>query len=302
MVADELVKALMRYTNAFPKQNAVMTETRNGVIAVMRADHEGRPKQPTHATWTPALCFVAQGTKATVFGDKKVFYRAGQALIVSVEMPGSGWVVEASPKAPFLGIALELDLAMLRDVYERLDERPTTGERPRQSVLVTDFDGPLTDCVVRIVRLLDMPRALNVIYPAITREISYWLLAGPHGRDIAGMTLASHRSEPIVRAIVALRDRFDKPVRVEELASIAHLSPSAFHRQFKALTSMTPLQYQKQVRLLEARRLMVAEAVSAATAAFRVGYESASQFSREYARMFGQPPRRDVTLLARRAE
>ena len=113
------------------------------------------------------------------------------------------------------------------------------------------------------------------------------------------MTLASHRTQPIVRAIHALRDRFDKPVRTSELASIAHLSPSAFQRQFKELTSMTPLQYQKQLRLLEARRYMVAEAANAETAAFRVGYESASQFSREYARMFGQPPRRDVSAVLR---
>jgi transcriptional regulator GlxA family with amidase domain len=142
------------------------------------------------------------------------------------------------------------------------------------------------------VRLLGTPRAVRVLYPAIMREICYWLLAGPHGGEIA--KLAAGRPEPIVRAIHTLRDRFDEHVRIEDLAALAHMSASAFHRRFKELTSMTPLQYQKQLRLLEARRLMVVERAGAETAAFKVGYESASQFSREYARMFGQPPRRDA--------
>ena len=193
-----------------------------------------------------------------------------------------------------LGIAIELDLAMLRSVFRELEKPPAAGSTSRHGVVVTRVDGALADCFVRLVRLLAMPRAVGVLYPGIMREICYWLFAGPHGGDIARTTLATGNAEPIVRAIHALRDRFDKPVRIEQLASIAHLSQSAFHRQFKELTSMTPLQYQKQLRLLEARRLMVSDAAGAEAAAFRVGYASASQFSREYARMFGRPPRRDV--------
>jgi AraC-like DNA-binding protein len=205
-------------------------------------------------TWKPALCIVALGAKAAAFGHRTVHDRAGQALLVSVEMPGRGWVVEASPKAPFLGIALKLDLAVLRDVYEQLDDPPELGKISGQGVLVTDFDGPLTDCVLRMMRLLSTPRAIGVLYPAIMREICYWLLAGPHGGEVAQMTLSSAHARPIVRAIHELRDRFARRVRMEELASIACLSPSAFHRQFKELTSMTPLQYRKQLPLLEARR------------------------------------------------
>ncbi|MGZ5840876.1 MAG: helix-turn-helix domain-containing protein [Xanthobacteraceae bacterium] len=156
---------------------------------------------------------------------------------------------------------------------------------------------PLADCVLRAVRLLDKPKAISALYPAIMREICYWLLAGPHGGEIALMTLAGRHTPRIVKAIHVLRDRFAKPIRIEELAAIAKLSPSAFHRQFKALTSMTPLQYQKRLRLLEARRLMVSAAANVETAAFQVGYESPSQFSREYSRMFGLPPRRDIASL-----
>ncbi len=286
----ELVDVLTRYSKAHPGQNPIMTEIDG--FAILHSDHVRRSK--SHFTFKPSLCVIAQGAKAAVFGERTVHYRAGQALVVSIEIPASGWVAEASPEAPFLGAGIELDPAMLRDVYEELDEPPTVGAHPQQSVLVTDFDGPLADCVVRIMRLLERPRAIRILYPAIMREICYWMLAGPHGGEIAKLTLASGRPEPIVRAIHALRDRFDKPFRIEQLAAIARMSASAFHRHFKELTSMTPLQYQKQLRLLEARRLMVVEAASAEAAAFKVGYESASQFSREYARMFGQPPRRDV--------
>jgi AraC-like DNA-binding protein len=293
-MTNELVQALMRYTDAHPGQNPFMTKIPG--VAILRADRERRSK--AHFTFKPSLCIVAQGAKAAIFGERTVHYRAGQALLVSIEIPAIGWVVEASPKAPFLGVGMELDLAMFRDVYEHLDE-PPTGGGAHQSVLLADFDGPLADCVLRLVRLLETPRAISVLSPAILREICYWLLTGSRGADIARMTLAGGRAEPIVRAIHTLRDRFEEPVRIEELASTAHLSPSAFHRQFKAVTSMTPLQYQKRLRLLEARRLMVAEAATAATAAFKVGYESASQFSREYARMFGRPPRRDVASVLR---
>ena len=164
-------------------------------------------------------------------------------------------------------------------------------------VFVTDFDGPMADGVRRAMRLLETPRAIPMLYPAIMREWCYWLLTGPRGGDIARIVLANGHDRRVITAIQALRARFAEPVRVEELARIARMSPSAFHRQFKALTSMTPLQYQKRLRLLEARNLMLADAATAETAAFRIGYESASQFSREYARMFGAPPRRDVAQL-----
>jgi transcriptional regulator GlxA family with amidase domain len=183
----------------------------------------------------------------------------------------------------------------MRNVADELDNPPTASGKPTQGVFVTDFQGPLADCALRLVRLLDTPKAIATLYPGIMREICYWLLTGPHGGNIARLALKSSPSQPLIRALRHLRDRFREMVRIDELAAVAGMSPSAFHRQFKALTSLTPLQYQKQLRLLEARRLMVSRAFKVEAAAFEVGYESPSQFSREYARMFGSPPKRDLT-------
>ncbi len=165
--------------------------------------------------------------------------------------------------------------------------------------MVTDFDGPLKDCTLRMVRLLGTPSAVPVLYPAIMREICYWLLFGPHGEAVVRMSLSNQHEHRILQAIHYLRYHFAESVRIGELAAVAQLSHSAFHRQFKAVTATTPLQYQKQLRLIEAKRLITAGTANVEDAAFRVGYESPSQFNREYGPMFGMPPRRDVRLLKR---
>ena len=293
---DNLVDTVTRYTEAQNKPSPFATAVPG--LTLLRSDH---PKRPGHLIFKPALCIVVQGAKWAIFGDKRVDYRAGEALVVSVEMPAYGTVAEASPTEPYLGIIIEFDLGLMREVLETLDAEtlalPRVTSDGGRGVFVTNFDGPLADCALRMVRLLGTPQAIPILYPAIMREICYWLLSGPQGGAVIKMTLANSHPRCILSAIHALRDRFTEPVRIEELASAAHLSPSAFHRQFKAITSMTPLQYQKQLRLLEARRLMVADAANVETAAFQVGYESPSQFSREYSRLFGLPPRRDVAAL-----
>ncbi len=214
--------------------------------------------------------------------------------MIGVETPSVGQVFEASPGEPCLVIVLELDLALMRSVAEGLETPPRASGEPGRGVFVTDFQGPLADCALRLVRLLDTPQAIPTLYPVIMREICYWLLSGPHGGDVARMALANTPSQRVINAMHSLRRRFKETVRIGELAAIAQVSPSAFHRQFKALTSMTPLQYQKQLRLLEARRLMISNAVNVEAVSFEVGYESPSQFSREYTRMFGAPPKRDA--------
>ncbi len=267
-------------------------------MTILRSDHQRRAN---HLLYKPALCITVQGSKSATFGDHRHEYSAGQALLVSVEMPGFGTVTEASADKPYLGVILELDLAILCAVASELAHTPKPSDHAGSGVFVTDFDGPLKDCTVRVLRLLDTPDAIPVLYPAIMREISYWLLAGPHGGDVVRMTLSNDHEHRILHAIHYLRDHFAESVRIGDLAAIAQLSPSAFHRQFKAVTAITPLQYQKQLRLLEARRLMTAGPANVEDAAFRVGYESPSQFTREYGRTFGLPPRRDVNLLKRTA-
>jgi AraC-like DNA-binding protein len=293
---SDLAQAVKRYTDAQNGQSPFKTAIAG--LTILRSNHE---KRPNHLIFQPALCITVQGAKSAMFGDQRFEYGAGQALVVSVEMPGFGTVVEASPSEPFLGIILEFDLTILREVIAELASPPAASPKVSKGVCVVDFDGPLADCALRMVRLLDIPKAIPILYPAIMREICYWLLTGPQGGDVVKMTLANSHTQRVVTAIHTLRDRFAEPVRIKELASIAQMSPSAFHRHFKAITSMTPLQYQKQLRLLEARRLMVSEAANVETAAFQVGYESPSQFSREYSRMFAMSPRRDVAAFKRTA-
>ncbi|MFP6559048.1 AraC family transcriptional regulator [Paraburkholderia sp. B3] len=287
-----LSEAILRYTERQPGTSPYMTAIDG--VCILRTDH---PRPPVHRVAQPALCIVAQGAKWASFGGQQLEYRAGQALVVGVETPSLGRVFEASPDKPCLVLMIELDLAMIRTVAEEMETVPrAVGETPR-GVFVTDFDGPLADCALRMVRLLDTPKAIPTLAPMVMREIGYWLLSGPHGGEVAKMALADSPSQRVMRAMHFLRERFAQPVRIEELAALARLSASAFHRQFKALTSLTPLQYQKQLRLLEARRLLLSRSASVEAAAFEVGYESASQFSREYARMFGTPPKRDSKRL-----
>lgn len=295
-MADDLVHSVLRYTDRQSGKSPFATAIAG--LTILRSDH---PKPLSHMIIKPALCITLQGAKWTAFGERRFDYGAGQALVVGVEMPAVGQVTQASPAEPYLGLVIELDLGVMREVIESLDSAPIALESVRHGVFVSDFEGQLADCAARAVRLLETPQAIALLYPAVMREICYWLLTGPHGGEVVKMALGSDRSRRLVGAIHALRERYADPVRVDELASIAQLSPSAFHRQFKALTAMTPVQYQKQLRLFEARRLLASGETNVENAAFRVGYESASQFSREYSRMFGASPRRDVASLRRLA-
>jgi len=293
-MANDLAPSVLRYTDRQSGKSPFATAITG--LTILRSDH---PKPLSHMILKPALCITLQGAKWTAFGERRFDYGAGQALVVGVEMPAVGQVTQASPAQPYLGLVIELDLGVMREVIESLDSAPTALASVRHGVFVSDFEGPLADCAARAVRLLETPQAIPLLYPAVMREICYWLLTGPHGGEVVKMALGSDRTRRLVGAIHALRDRYADPVRVDELASIAQLSPSAFHRQFKALTAMTPVQYQKQLRLFEARRLLASGETNVENAAFQVGYESASQFSREYSRMFGASPRRDVASLRR---
>ncbi|MBU9366049.1 AraC family transcriptional regulator [Burkholderia multivorans] len=295
-MSDPLVEAILHYTLRQPRPSPYATAI-DGVY-ILRSDN---PTPPSYRLASPAMCIVAQGAKWATFGGSRLEYRAGQALVVGVEAPSLGRVFEARPDKPCLVLIVELDLSMMRSVVEQMASPPQAVVGNGRGVLVTDFGGPLADCALRLVRLLDTPNAIRTVAPLVIREMCYWLLAGAHGGEIARFALAEGPSQRVMQAIQFLRQRYAGPVHVDELASVAQLSRSAFHRQFKALTSLTPVQYQKQLRLLEARRLMLSQSIGAEAAAFAVGYESASQFSREYARMFGAPPKRDTKHTRARA-
>ncbi len=245
----------------------------------------------------PAFCIIAQGAKQALIGDGVYDYSAMQYLLVSVGVPHVGRITLAAPDAPYLSLVLEIDIPLLREVVDQLDDPPEVPAGPGPGVFVGDLGPAAIDCGLRLLRLLATPKAIPVVYPAIARELYYWLLTGPHGPAFAGLALPGGHAHRVARAIRAIRDEFPRAVPSARLAAVAEMSPSSFHEHFKALTSMSPLQYRKRLRLLEARRLMMTRSANAADAARQVGYESPSQFNREYARMFGAPPRRDVAGL-----
>jgi AraC-like DNA-binding protein len=254
------------------------------------------PTELSALVYEPSLCVVAQGTKDVLLADETYRLDPAQSLLVSVELPVSARVVEASPGRPYLAARLALDPAVVGELLADGASASAAGPTER-GLCVTPVEPPLLEAVGRLVTLLGTPADIGPLAPLVLREITYRVLTGPQGirlRQIAAAGAPAHR---IARAIRRLRDQFAEPLRVEVLARQVGMSPSAFHLHFKGMTALSPLQYQKRLRLQEARRLMLGEGLDAAEAAFRVGYESASQFGREYRRTFGAPPRQDVTAL-----
>jgi AraC-like DNA-binding protein len=242
---------------------------------------------------------VVQGAKQVAWGERTLDYDELQCLIISLDLPAMGRVTRASAARPYLAIALELDVQAMRAVMEELDNPPRPNDGVGPAIFVDNMVEPLADCMLRLVRMLDAPQAIPVLYPALMREICFWLLTGANAGEVCKLALPDSHTRRIAAALFLLRDNFARPIRAEELAAAARMSPSSFHQHFKTLTSMTPLQYQKHLRLLEARRLMLVDGANASSAAYQVGYESASQFSREYSRMFGIAPKRDALELKR---
>ncbi|MCP1471857.1 AraC-like DNA-binding protein [Sphingobium sp. OAS761] len=266
-------------------------ETAMSGVHVMRAFQE---IPPIRRIYSPSLCIVLKGAKEIVFGETTLHYAEMECLVVSIEMPASGRMIGATPETPFLGITVELDVSLLREVMQQLSSQPQRDGASDACVFVGQVDGPLADCVLRLANLAQTPEAAQILFPAVMREICYWLLTGSHGGEVAKLALPDTQTVRVANAIYYLRDHFAQTVRMSGLADIAGMSLSSFHQHFRRMTDMTPVQYQKQLRLLEARRLMVSNGASVSEAAYEVGYESPSQFSREYTRAFGTAPKRDA--------
>jgi AraC-like DNA-binding protein len=242
------------------------------------------------------LCVVAQGAKEVLLAEETYRLDSAQYLLVSVDLPVAARVVEASPGRPYLAVRISLDPAVVGELLADGMTAEPLGS-PARGLAVTPVEPPLLDAVTRLAALLDSPQDVVPLAPLVLREITYRLLTGSQGSRLRQIASAGGPAHRIARAIRWLKDHFADPLRIESLAKHVKMSPSAFHLHFKGVTAMSPLQYQKQLRLQEARRLMLGEGLDAAEAAFRVGYESPSQFSREYRRMFGAPPRQDVAAL-----
>ncbi|WP_437300305.1 AraC family transcriptional regulator [Sorangium sp. So ce426] len=257
------------------------------------------PSGPLHSIYRPLVCLVLQGAKRMLVGSEERIVSRGESVIVTADMPVTGRIVQASQSEPYLALAVELDVALIREIASASSSTAEDASKA-PPLLVANIDEVVLDCALRLMRLLGRPEAIPLLHPGIARELHYWLLSGPHGAALRALSLPTSSASRLAAAIAMLRAEYRTRIPVRRLAKSAGMSSTAFHVQFKQLTSLAPVQFQKRLRLMEARRLMVHEGVSATAAAFEVGYESASQFSREYARLFGAPPKRDA-LRARSA-
>lgn len=248
--------------------------------------------------YEPMLGIIVQGKKEVLLGEETYRYGAAQYIVVSVDLPLSGFVADATPDKPYLGFKLSLDPYQLCDIITA-QPNPNVSKKDDsvRGLFVSNADVLLIDCAIRLTRLLDTPQDIPILAPMIIREIYYRLLIGEQGSCVRQIATSGSNMQRIAEAIKLLLANFTKAMRVEDLARRANMSPSSFHHHFKKVTSLSPLQYQKQLRLLEARRLMLAENSNAVNAAYQVGYESPSQFSREYSRMFGASPITDIKRL-----
>jgi AraC-like DNA-binding protein len=273
-----------------PRDGVVETEVPG--LGLARAE---APGQPIHAVLKPALCIVAQGGKDVMLGDERFAYRSSHYVVVSLDLPITGQVVMASAAVPYLSLRYDIDGGVLSELVLRAP-RPRSAATAR-GLFLAESDPAVLDAAGRLVELLATPDDIGVLAPLIARELLYRVLRGPEGWRLAQIGAGDGHAQRIAKAIGWLKEHFAEPLRVEEIARRVHMSPSSFHEHFKAVTAMSPLQYQKLLRLQEARRLLLSRDIDAATAGHEVGYESPSQFSREYRRLFGAPPARDVKAM-----
>ena len=256
--------------------------------------------QPGQGLQCPTLAIVAQGSKRLMLGDEVFTYDPGHYLVVSLDLPVSGRVTTASKAKPYLGMSLDLDVKQIPSF--RTSGKIQRATKPDRGVFLSRMTPELLDPILRLLRLLGKPEDAAVLAPLLHREILYRLWRGEQGEQLERMAQADGNASGVVKAVLWLKENFDKPFSTKLIAQEANMSPSGLHHHFKTLTNMTPLRYQKQLRLQEARRLMLVEAMDASAAAYHVGYISRSQFTREYSRLFGAPPFRDVEQMRQQSQ
>ncbi len=286
---DELVERIAR---------AVRDDGTAEPLAGLRLRRASAPTELGHGVSFPAVCVIAQGSKEVLLGDHRYRYDPAHYLVATAELPIASRVVEASPEHPYLGLVLRLDPTLVGSVMVEAGHPAPRGHAAVRAIDVSPLDAGLLDAVTRLVGLLDSPaEEARFLRPLVTREIVFRLLKGEQGGRLRQIAVLGGHSHRIARALERLRQDFDRPLRIEDIARELGMSVSGFHHHFRAVTAMSPLQFQKRMRLQEARHLMLAEDLDAASAGYRVGYGDASHFTREYKRLFGAPPMRDVERL-----
>ncbi|RXP59742.1 AraC family transcriptional regulator [Vibrio parahaemolyticus] len=266
-------------------------------ISGLRFSRWTTPTPPTSYTHNPSICLIAQGRKQVLLGEESFIYDANHFLISSVDLPIIANIIEASEEQPYLGLIMELDLTEISPLIVDSELAFTQSKEAQKGIAVGELSESLLDAFVRLAELLDEGQNTKILAPIIKREIFYRLLMSEQGTRLHQIVTAGSHSHQIAKAIDWLKNNFVKPLSVGDLASYTGMSKSSFYTHFRSMTSMTPLQFQKKLRLSEARRLMLTENLDAMAATFKVGYESPSQFSREYSRLFGAPPSKDIKSL-----
>ncbi|TBT93366.1 AraC family transcriptional regulator [Vibrio parahaemolyticus] len=286
---QKLAKLIVRWTG-----NANQYDT---PISGLRFSRWTTPTPPTSYTHNPSICLIAQGRKRVLLGEESFIYDANHFLISSVDLPIIANIIEASEEQPYLGLIMELDLTEIYQLIVDSELAFTQAKEAQKGIAVGELSESLLDAFVRLAELLDEGQNIKILAPIIKREIFYRLLMSEQGTRLHQIVTAGSHSHQIAKAIDWLKNNFVKPLSVGDLASYTGMSKSSFYTHFRSMTSMTPLQFQKKLRLSEARRLMLTENLDAMAATFKVGYESPSQFSREYSRLFGAPPSKDIKSL-----
>ncbi len=287
--SQTLAKSIAKWTG---DENQLDTK-----IPGLRLSRWTTPTEPTSYTLESSICLIAQGSKRVLLGEDAYVYDATRFLITSVDLPVVANIIEASSEKPYLGLILEIDLKEISQLTVDSGLPVNRSGQAQKGMAVGQLSLPLLDTFQRLIDLLKEEENIKILAPLIKREIFFRLLTSDQGPRLQQIAASGSHSHQISRAIAWLKNNYTRPLRVNELAASAGMSKSAFHNHFKVMTSMTPLQFQKRLRLNEARRLMLTENLDAMTATFEVGYESASQFSREYSRLFGAPPLRDINRL-----
>ncbi|MCM3697802.1 AraC family transcriptional regulator [Paenibacillus macerans] len=252
---------------------------------------------PSFSVHEPAICIIAQGAKVVMLGEESYTYGPSSYLVVSLDLPVSAQVTQASLDSPYLCIRLNFDPNEVLDLINEAGMSDLPRGDSQRGMFVDQTSSDLLDAAIRLVKLTERPEDAPVLAPMVVREILYRVLRGAQGNALRQIAVSGSTANRIARVVRRIKEDYDKPLRIEELAAIAHMAPSSLHRHFKEVTAMSPLQYQKQLRLQEARRILLSASADAADVAFQVGYESPSQFSREYARLFGLPPISDLKRL-----
>ena len=292
---NALLEHARRYADLRVDAHGVATTPVPGVVVL----RETAPSLLQYAISKPLVALVLQGNKRVSMGERSYDFGAGESLLISNDVPTVSQITRASQAMPYYSLVVELDTALIAGLAGEIGAVPLAVQEP---VRVEPTEAEVADTALRLLRLLDRPRHLAVLGPALLRELHFWLLTGRHGGAIRALGVAGSHAQRIGRAVAILREKYAQPVRIETLADAAGMSVSAFHVHFRRITSLTPLQFQKQLRLIEARRRMLYEGVSISRAADAVGYESVPQFTREYARLFGLPPARSIRQVRAQTE